>query len=185
LAIPSTRGATYPESWTEGDGLEKLHYSGYGSISGLELSRPCPDWLSVDCWLADDGNLWQPVCFWRLLLTSSCEILNCVSNFNYCRILIRKKDHDVSSVTTDGSFTYQIFTRLADSSHLWLRNYSLSLFCWWTGELGPKHVEKILVSIDCNEELTDLRIDLYLIYYIFTDLTILLGWSSKWLRNHC
>jgi hypothetical protein len=30
-----------------------------------------------------------------------------LSNFNYCRILKREKNH-ASSVTTDGSFTYQM-----------------------------------------------------------------------------
>ncbi len=149
-----------------------------------------PDWLSVDCWLADDGNLWQPVsvCFWCLLLTSSCEILNCVSNFNYCRIRIRKKDHDVSSVTTDDSFTYQICTRLADSSHLWLRNYSLSLFCWWTGELGSKHVEQILVSkywLSWRTNRFENWFVLDLLYIYRFNYFVMLGWSRKWWRNPC
>jgi hypothetical protein len=46
-------------------------------------------------------------------------VKHCVylSNFNYCRIKIRKEKH-ASCVTTDGSFTYQIGTRLADGSHV-------------------------------------------------------------------
>jgi hypothetical protein len=45
----------------------------------------------------------------------------------------------------------------------------ITRFPYFVGELV-----NLRTSIDCHEELTDLRIDLYLIYYIFTDLTILL-----------